>query len=241
MLFIHFEKFSIFTAPGYKISSETAKTLVDRYPEHMGQTIIYQPPAYFSVFFAAVSPFIDAVTKSKLIFIKGDTSKGTENDKKLTEIIGENWRELCGVGIPVIKPKCVPGYDPEKVLGEARQEQKVYFEQEAALDALMEKGLSYKEAMAELAKQQAPAEEKDNKEAENDSKEKEQLSLQSNEQKDSASSGEGQHDTEESGPTLHEWKPYRLIMDLSQKLKKKNVSSFENGLASSSGLQNMLA
>ncbi len=43
---------------------------------------------------------MDARTKQKIIFIRGDDSEASENHKLLCQVIGPNWTELCNVGIP---------------------------------------------------------------------------------------------------------------------------------------------
>jgi hypothetical protein len=79
---------------------ETLSIMLNRYPEHMGQCILWQAPSYFSVFFTILSPFVDTVTKSKLLFLSGDDTLGGDIDKQMTEVIGTNWRIQCGVPIP---------------------------------------------------------------------------------------------------------------------------------------------
>jgi hypothetical protein len=36
--------------------------------------------------------FIDPKTVSKMVFITGDVSEGSDNDLKLKELIGPNWK-----------------------------------------------------------------------------------------------------------------------------------------------------
>lgn len=38
---------------------------------------------------------IDKKTKEKIVFVHGDTSAGSKNDRKMTEIMGEDWRHVC--------------------------------------------------------------------------------------------------------------------------------------------------
>ena len=54
--------------------------------------------------------FIDPKTASKVVFIRGDVSSGSDNDVRLTEIIGEDWKLKTGVD-QYTHPKCSPGYD----------------------------------------------------------------------------------------------------------------------------------
>lgn len=90
---------------------ETIKMLCDCFPERLGHLICYQPPWVFKGVFDAVKMFIDPKTVSKVHFLVGDDSEGTENDAKMRAIIGDNWRELTGAGQPVISPGCSPGFD----------------------------------------------------------------------------------------------------------------------------------
>jgi hypothetical protein len=55
--------------------------------------------------------FIDPKTVSKVIFINGDVSEGSENDLKLKTIIGDNWKILSGACQPVVASGCSPGYN----------------------------------------------------------------------------------------------------------------------------------
>ena len=57
--------------------------------------------------------FIDPKTVSKVIFINGDVSEGSENDLKLKTIIGDNWKYLTGACQPVLAAGCSPGYNHE--------------------------------------------------------------------------------------------------------------------------------
>ena len=58
-------------------------------------------------------PFIDPKTAAKMIFITGDVSDGSANDKLLRELIGPNWKVLTGAEQPILqktKPASSPGY-----------------------------------------------------------------------------------------------------------------------------------
>ena len=45
-----------------------------------------------------------------MTFISGDTSVGTDNDRMLRSILGENWRELTGQDKPVMEEGGSRGY-----------------------------------------------------------------------------------------------------------------------------------
>lgn len=52
----------------------------------------YRPPWIFGAVFEAAKAFIDPKTASKIVFVNGDDKDGSENDKKMHEIIGEQRR-----------------------------------------------------------------------------------------------------------------------------------------------------
>lgn len=80
------------------------------YPERLGHCIIYQPPAFFEMFFHTIKGFIDPKTVSKMVFIRGDVSDGSENDVLLKSIIGDNWKVLSGADQPILRQGSSPGY-----------------------------------------------------------------------------------------------------------------------------------
>lgn len=61
----------------------------------------------------ASKPFIDPKTAAKMVFITGDVSDGSANDKLLRELIGDDWKVLTGAEQPILqktKPASSPGY-----------------------------------------------------------------------------------------------------------------------------------
>lgn len=52
---------------------------------------------------------MDPRTVAKVVIISGDVSDGSENDKKLRALIGDNWRVLTGAEQEVVSPDCSPG------------------------------------------------------------------------------------------------------------------------------------
>ena len=111
VVFINLEKFSIFTCPSMDTSKETINMLCNMFPERMGHCICYKGPAYFTTFFNLVKPLIDPKTVSKIRFINGDVSDGSNNDTLLRDIIGDNWKEITGATSQVVKKGASPGYD----------------------------------------------------------------------------------------------------------------------------------
>ena len=55
VVFIHLENFSIFNAPSIAVTKKTIEILASNYCERLGHAVLWQPPAYFSVFLSAVS------------------------------------------------------------------------------------------------------------------------------------------------------------------------------------------
>ena len=113
VVFIHLENFSLFNAPSISVTKKTIEILASHYCERLGRCILWQPPAYFTVFLAAVSYVIDPITRGKLVMIRGDYSEGTDNDKLMKSLIGGKWKEIVGVDQPKFGDTCSPGYNHE--------------------------------------------------------------------------------------------------------------------------------
>ena len=111
LVFVHLKNFSLFTVPPFAATRETIHMLCNCYPERLGHCIVYQPPAIFRTFFNTVKVFLDPKTVSKLVFVVGDVSDGSENDSLMRQIIGQNWKQLTGAEQPVVKAGSSPGYD----------------------------------------------------------------------------------------------------------------------------------
>ena len=63
-----------------------------------GHVVLYQAPWVFQTLFNMVKPLLDPVTAGKVVFVSGDDSPGSDNDKKMQWLIGPNWRELTNAG-----------------------------------------------------------------------------------------------------------------------------------------------
>ena len=111
VVFINLENFSLFCSPSFACSKETINMLQNMFPERMGHCICYKPPSYFSVFFNIVKPFVDPKTVSKMVFLNGDVSDGSENDILMQSIIGQEWKRLSGACQEVVVTGSSPGYN----------------------------------------------------------------------------------------------------------------------------------
>jgi hypothetical protein len=104
--------FNFSKMPSAATVRETIKILMNVYAERLGHGIVWQPPKIFQLFLNVFHSLMDPHVVSKAVWISGDTSPGSNNDRALCELLGSHWRELIGEGMPT-RPKCSPGYDPE--------------------------------------------------------------------------------------------------------------------------------
>lgn len=98
VVFFNVESFSIWNTPSISLCSETVKTLLGRYPEHLGHAIVWQAPSLFWGLYKALSSFLEPATVKKIVFVSGkDTSDGSEVDQQMRALVGDNWRTLCDI------------------------------------------------------------------------------------------------------------------------------------------------
>eukprot|EP00762_Andalucia_godoyi_P008463 ANDGO_05786.mRNA.1 CRAL-TRIO domain-containing protein C23B6.04c len=77
---IDYSGFSLSKSPPMAVSKRVLSILSDNYPERLGKAFLVSYPFYMGAFWAAISPFLNKVTKSKITFVKGH---------KVKEVIGE--------------------------------------------------------------------------------------------------------------------------------------------------------
>ena len=66
-----FKGYSLRTAPPMKTSRATLSILQNHYPERLHKFLLMNVPGIFAAFWSAISPFIDPVTKAKVVFLRG--------------------------------------------------------------------------------------------------------------------------------------------------------------------------
>eukprot|EP00040_Diaphanoeca_grandis_P020285 m.107906 g.107906 ORF g.107906 m.107906 type:complete len:316 (-) comp27829_c0_seq1:146-1093(-) len=126
VVFIHLSDFSLWNTPSMKSTKTSIDVMANLNPERLGNCILFQPPTYFHALLSSVKLFIDKVTMSKVIIITGDYSHGTKNDKIMSEIIGADWKEMCGVDCERQNSKSTPGYVHERDWDTVMSEEKEF-------------------------------------------------------------------------------------------------------------------
>jgi hypothetical protein len=71
VVIMDFRGFSMFNQPPMRASKATLAILQNHYPERLHKFILLNAPTLFLVFFRAISPFIDPITRSKVQFVTG--------------------------------------------------------------------------------------------------------------------------------------------------------------------------
>ena len=108
MLFMHMTEFSLFNQPPMSVTQETLTILSTAFPESLGTCVVFNPPAYFRVFWKTISRFIDPKTASKVFLLSGDISSGSQNDDLMNNVIGSEWKQLTGAGRPTLSTPFSP-------------------------------------------------------------------------------------------------------------------------------------
>lgn len=98
-LVIDYDGFKLMNAPPLSTSKYTLDILQKHYPERMYRAYLIHPPAVFNIFWKLVRPFIDPVTKEKVVFCTGKHGL-----QKFTDAVGPFVHKLekdCGGPGPV--------------------------------------------------------------------------------------------------------------------------------------------
>ena len=70
-IMIDFEGYSLRNAPPMKTSRATLSVMQDHNPERLHKAFLVDAPWLFNAFFKLISPFIDPVTRAKIVFVRG--------------------------------------------------------------------------------------------------------------------------------------------------------------------------
>ena len=103
---MHLGDFSLLNNPPWAVTRETLTMLTSVFAECCGHIVLYGAPAVFRGVFAAVRPFVDPRTATKILFAAGDGS----DDALMRDVIGADWRRLTGAGGARAAPRSSPGY-----------------------------------------------------------------------------------------------------------------------------------
>jgi hypothetical protein len=69
VLLVDYENWGLSNCPPLKTSKETLHILQNHYPERLHRAVAINPPWIFGVFWNAIAPFIDPVTKAKIVML----------------------------------------------------------------------------------------------------------------------------------------------------------------------------
>eukprot|EP00934_Nitzschia_sp_Nitz4_P006607 Nitzschia sp. Nitz4//scaffold230_size58257//22057//23211//NITZ4_006479-RA/size58257-processed-gene-0.63-mRNA-1//-1//CDS//3329543244//6597//frame0 len=84
-LMIDCNNFRLSKAPSLSVAKFTLDVLQKHYPERMYRAFVLNPPMTFRVFWNLVKPFVDPVTKTKVVFV----TPGTSGVDTLYDVMGE--------------------------------------------------------------------------------------------------------------------------------------------------------
>ena len=121
-LVVNLERHSFWNAPPISTAIETTRVIMDRYPEHLGSAVTYQPPKVFGLLYAAASPFFDSRMKEKIVWVKGGTEEEGEVDRAMRTVVGDDWKAKCRIDLPPSEPR----YDHSKEWPRVVAEQKAW-------------------------------------------------------------------------------------------------------------------
>ncbi|GMH98865.1 hypothetical protein TrST_g13147 [Triparma strigata] len=103
VIFMRLDRFSILNNPPMSTTKMTLEALMNVYCERMGLVICYNCPQYFVMVYRLLSGLIDKKTKGKVVLVGQGTCKvGSANDRKLRDVLGENYRDILKLDLPYL-------------------------------------------------------------------------------------------------------------------------------------------
>ncbi|KAG2497600.1 hypothetical protein HYH03_004345 [Edaphochlamys debaryana] len=79
---LDFGGYTMSNAPPLKVSIHCNSVLANHYPERLGLAVCYHAPMLFSMTWKAVQPFIDPVTKQKIVFVDKNSHEGAAMEER---------------------------------------------------------------------------------------------------------------------------------------------------------------
>lgn len=79
--------------PPWKVSLSTLSIVQSHYPERLGRAVNFKPPLLFEIFWKAIRPFVDPVTKEKLVFLSSKDEH--ENSVEMAKYFALEHLDAC--------------------------------------------------------------------------------------------------------------------------------------------------
>ena len=102
MTVIDFKGWSLRNAVPMRTSRATLHVLQSHYPERLHTILALNVPALFAVFWNAIRPFVDPVTREKIVFVTGSEEQPCRTSEKpchlgsAAPLEAPCWRCHCG-------------------------------------------------------------------------------------------------------------------------------------------------